>query len=606
MSSPFTKTALEAIQKVGSNYWKKESTIEIAESFLGRSSDFVSYFPSDKNEDRYVKIGRSILSMFYTEDGKRILCEDDNNSDAESPSITWKGMNAKKLESSLENIMNDSLLLLKINSDGLQVPKMRFGKTELEMPVMTLGTMRFQQTWNRDSSRPPILNIEDISDECQENLRQVLRYSFKLGMNHIETARMYGTSELQIGEVLKEMFEAGEVKREDLIIQTKVACLPTPKSFRDTLDESFSKLQVDYIDLFSFHGLNTHSEIDLIFNNGDNSLMNVIKEYRDQGKIRYVGFSTHGMPDVINRAIATDQFDYVNLHYHFCGSYTASGANTASSSDDSISHGNYENVKLCNEKDMGVFIISPYDKGGRVYAPSNKLRSLTLPEMEPIDYGASWLLHHDSLVNEGAKINTMTIGAARPSDLDQPAISAIKMSESLPKCQIIQNRLTNKMSDTFGESFAKTWFQGVPHSYKVDDGAHLSQILSLAVVTKAYGLLDYGKERYGCMTGHKKGWDSSLSKEDNIQKRMAFGFSWMPGCEYDKDFDYSDALKNVPSENKAKVTELLEFAHDLFSPASSDENKKEDEKKEELSNGIPFEYETSYDMRPWTAFPERS
>lgn len=34
-----------------------------------------------------------------------------------------------------------------------------------------------------------------------------------------------------------------------------------------------------------------------------------------------------------------------------------------------------------------VFIISPYDKGGRLYAPSHLSRELMLPEMEPMEYG---------------------------------------------------------------------------------------------------------------------------------------------------------------------------------------------------------------------------
>ena len=49
-------------------------------------------------------------------------------------------------------------------------------------------------------------------------------------------------------------------------------------------------------------------------------------------------------------------FDYANIHFHAFGSYTASGGNT---------EGNKEVVKLMNEKDMGVLIISPNDKGGR-------------------------------------------------------------------------------------------------------------------------------------------------------------------------------------------------------------------------------------------------
>ena len=44
----------------------------------------------------------------------------------------------------------------------------------------------------------------------------------------------------------------------------------------------------------------------------------IIEEYRAAGKIKYVGFSTHGPTDLINKFIETNKFDYVNLHYYFC------------------------------------------------------------------------------------------------------------------------------------------------------------------------------------------------------------------------------------------------------------------------------------------------
>ena len=76
-----------------------------------------------------------------------------------------------------------------------------------------------------------------------------------------------------------------------------------------------------------------------------------------EGKIRHVGFSSHGTAELIEKAIRTRKFSYANLHYHYFGSYTASGHGEDGG-------GNEANIRLCNEFDMGVFIISPFDKGG--------------------------------------------------------------------------------------------------------------------------------------------------------------------------------------------------------------------------------------------------
>ena len=70
-----------------------------------------------------------------------------------------------------------------------------------------------------------------------------------------------------------------------------------------------------------------------------------------------------------------------SVHHHFMGSYTASG------DGDETFEGNLENLRLAHKHDMGVFIISAYDKGGRVYAPSHQTRELTLPNLEPMEYG---------------------------------------------------------------------------------------------------------------------------------------------------------------------------------------------------------------------------
>lgn len=40
-------------------------------------------------------------------------------------------------------------------------------------------------------------------------------------MTHVETAKGYGSSQLQLGFALKKLFDSGEVKRDDIIIQTK-------------------------------------------------------------------------------------------------------------------------------------------------------------------------------------------------------------------------------------------------------------------------------------------------------------------------------------------------------------------------------------------------
>jgi len=243
--------------------------------------------------------------------------------------------NEYNLETALLPLVEECHL---IASNAVKVPKVRFGKTELQMPIVTLGCMRFQMEWG-----PRITNMNMVGSDCQDNLVAIVKHAFSLGINHIETARGYGCSELQLGVALKQLMESGLVKREDFILQTKLAPMENVDDFRKGLETSFKNLQVEYVDLFALHGCNMPHQYGWVF--GDNGCWQVVEEYMKEGKIRHVGFSTHGPPDLIQKFIDTDKFEYANLHYHYFGSYTATGCGEYA--------GNIGNVRLMNEKDMG-------------------------------------------------------------------------------------------------------------------------------------------------------------------------------------------------------------------------------------------------------------
>jgi hypothetical protein len=204
-------------------------------------------------------------------------------------------------------------LVVAYSTASYECPKVRFGRTEIQMPILSLGGMRQQETWApRDD-----LTVEDIQAEVQKNFEAIADRAMELGINHFETARGYGSSELQFGPIVK------KYPRDTFILQTKVVPKPTNDEFRALLETSFTKLQLngddDYVDLFAFHGINTEEHLDWVLREGGN--MEVIKEYVDMKKIRHIGFSTHGMSALIKKAVDTGAFDYVNLHYHWCGSY---------------------------------------------------------------------------------------------------------------------------------------------------------------------------------------------------------------------------------------------------------------------------------------------
>ena len=89
------------------------------------------------------------------------------------------------------------------------LPTRRFGRTELAMPVLSLGGMRFQQSWSD-------LKASEITDAAQRTVQETLDRAVELGFHHLETARHYGSSERQLGWALPQFPDP------DRILQTKV------------------------------------------------------------------------------------------------------------------------------------------------------------------------------------------------------------------------------------------------------------------------------------------------------------------------------------------------------------------------------------------------
>lgn len=339
----------------------------------------------------------------------------------------------------------------------------RFGRTELQMPVFSCGGMRYQFKWQDQDP-------ETIPTDNQKNLEAIIRRSLELGINHIETARGYGTSEMQLGWVLSQF------PREEMIIQTKVSPKADPQQFRAEIEKSLNYLQLDYVDLFGIHGINNQELFDFTFKQG---CLEVVRELQREGRIRHVGFSTHGSTDIICKTIETGELDYVNLHWYW------------------INQENWRAIEAANRHDMGVFIISPSDKGGHLYNPPQVLRDLCQP-LHPMVFNDLFCLSHP-------QVHTLSIGAARPGDFEahlQTLPLLDRADEVLPE---ILARLEERAIATLGEDWVKSWRVGLPDYEHTPGKINIPVILWLRNLAIAYDMLDYGKARYNLM-GNANHW----------------------------------------------------------------------------------------------------
>jgi len=378
----------------------------------------------------------------------------------------------------------------------------RFGRTELQMPVFSCGGMRYQHKWQD-------VPLKDIPSDNQANLEATIRRSLDLGINHIETARGYGSSEMQLGQVLP------KIERDRFIFQTKIVPTADPNEFRAKLEKSLAYLNLDHVDLLGIHGINTDEIIEWTVRPG--GCLDMARQFQQQGRVRFIGFSTHGPTDVIVRACETGQFDYVNLHWYY------------------INQRNWDAIVAATRQDMGVFIISPSDKGGMLYNPSQRLIDLCAP-LSPIVFNNLFCLSH-------SQVHTLSVGAARPEDFDEHLKTLQYLDRADEVLPSILHRLEQGAIERLGENWYKTWHVGLPDFRETPGGFNFYTVLWLRNLAIAYDMVDYARMRYALLNN---------------------GSHWFPGNKVDQaDLDaVKSLLKNSPHVNR--IPSLLQEAHELL------------------------------------------
>lgn len=255
------------------------------------------------------------------------------------------------------------------------------GKTGIKVSVISFGGIK-------------------LGGISQELTNEIVEHAVKCGMNYIDTARVYGDSEIRLGEALKGM-------RDKVIISTK-GIRRDLNGFKDDFETSLRNLQTDYIDILFIHDVSTEEDWAKVRKSG---IFDYAVELKITGHIRHIACSTHDFV-IGTKMINSGLFEVIMLAYN-----------------PSNPEAKQELIPLAKSKDMGIVIMKPF--GGGVltevrskqlgfeitaeeclrFAASNADVTTVIPGLDKLEYvklalkvGSSELVmtseEHDLIVNK--------------------------------------------------------------------------------------------------------------------------------------------------------------------------------------------------------------
>jgi predicted aldo/keto reductase-like oxidoreductase len=302
-----------------------------------------------------------------------------------------------------------------------------------------------------------------------------------------------------------------------MIVQTKVSPRADTKEFLATFDRSMKNLRLDYVDFFGIHGINNDELLEFTLRRG--GCLEAARQLQKDGRIRFIGFSTHAVPRVITRAVESDEFDYVKLHWYF------------------VNPLNWSSVLAATKRDMGVFIISPNDKGGKLQDRPTKMAELCAP-LTPMQFNDLYCLARP-------EVHTLSCGASRPTDFDEH-IEALKFYDRAAETIVpIERRLRAEMERELGADWCAHWTEGLPEFTEAPNQVNIIEIARLWMYAKSLGLIEWGKMRYNLLSGN--------------------GGHWFPGEMANKIGDEQKLLEAVAgSPFAARIPQILREAHEML------------------------------------------
>jgi aryl-alcohol dehydrogenase-like predicted oxidoreductase len=254
---------------------------------------------------------------------------------------------------------------------GLTVSEIGFGGAQVGIP-------NYMETWDPAGERE------------QQTIIDALNRALDLGLNYVDTAPSYGdgTSEQVLGRVVGK-------RRDEIVLATKLSSYDRD-SVIESAERSLRRLRTDVIDILQFHGgTYEQPDLDTILNRGG---LEALQTLRDQGKIRFLGFTAELPSGGVSTLIATGAFDVMQIRYNFTYQCACDFINPRGV------------MREAEDQNMGIVTMRPLSSG--IF---QRLMASAFPQLADADLSA-FLLNY---VLSNPFVDVAIIGMRRAAEVEQ-------------------------------------------------------------------------------------------------------------------------------------------------------------------------------------------
>lgn len=256
-----------------------------------------------------------------------------------------------------------------------------------------IATQPFGRT-GHESTRI-IFGAAAFSDVTQDEADSTMELLLRHNINHIDTAASYGEAELRLGPWM-------ETHRETFFLATKTGDRTYQEAY-DSIRRSLERMRTGRIDLIQLHALHTEDEWQTVYS--DDGALKAAVQARDEGLVRFIGVTGHGVevPRFHIRSLEQFDFDSVLLPYNF-----------PMMQNSQYAAGFEELVAICQERNVAVQTIKAITQapwGDREQTAATWYEPLR--DQAAIDTTVNWVLGRD-----GVFLNTVGDIHVLPKVLD--------------------------------------------------------------------------------------------------------------------------------------------------------------------------------------------